>query len=292
MSDIPFSEKYRHDLKALYEEHTEEKITGKQLSQRVDELNRKEARLHKSTARVLLLRELEEARKEIESEVEEEARQRQLVIEAEQRAIREEQRRLLQKQQRQQLEEAQRAQQDKTKKANEQLAFRQNINSYLFTLEVRAQGYGRWFFVLQCFLIFFSAATATMASMDVVPRWVVSITGFVAAIVGTLLTTFKIQERIYTNRKAIAEIKLECQRYDYKTDKYNDVSSDEAYLIFSDEIRTIQSEQMLQEVELWNPKQEERSTQQEEKSTSADKENKENEETENKENASHEIPDK
>jgi len=112
--------------------------------------------------------------------------------------------------------------------------------------------------VLQVTLLLFSAATATMASMDVIPRWVVSFTGFVATIAGGLLTTFKIQDRIYASRKAVAEVRLECQKYDRGIEEYKDMDTEKAFMKFSRGITEIQGQQMLQEVELWNPKKEEK----------------------------------
>ena len=44
MSDVPFSKKYLHDLKALYREHEEKRITDEELSQRSDELREREAK--------------------------------------------------------------------------------------------------------------------------------------------------------------------------------------------------------------------------------------------------------
>ncbi len=102
--------------------------------------------------------------------------------------------------------------------------------------------------MLQVTLLLFSAATATMASMDVIPRWVVSFTGFVATIAGGLLTTFKIQDRIYASRKAVAEVRLECQKYDRGIEEYKDMDTEKAFMKFSRGITEIQGQQMLQEV--------------------------------------------
>jgi hypothetical protein len=101
----------------------------------------------------------------------------------------------------------------------------------------------------------FSAGTAAMASIDGVPRWIVSITGLLATIAGGLLTTFKIQDRIYASRKAVTEVKLECQKYDYHIEEYDSINTEEeAFIKFSRSLNAIQGQEMLQEVELWNPK--------------------------------------
>ena len=94
--------------------------------------------------------------------------------------------------------------------------------------------------------------------MEVIPRWFVSFTGLVATVAGGILTTFKIQERIYANRKAIAEVRLETQKYDYGLDEYQIENTEQRYLLFSKNITLIQGQEMLQEVEFWNPKKEEK----------------------------------
>jgi len=111
--------------------------------------------------------------------------------------------------------------------------------------------------VYELVLLFFSTLTATMASVEVVPRLVVSISGFIAAIAGGILTTFKIQDRIYASRKAVAQVRQECQKYDYHIDEYANLNAERAFIRFSGIINEIQGQQMLQEVELWNPKKEE-----------------------------------
>lgn len=93
-----------------------------------------------------------------------------------------------------------------------------------------------------------------MAGIDGIARGLVAFTGVIATIAGGILTTFKMQDRIYANHKAVAELRLECQKYDYHIEEYKGVSAEEAFIKFSRAINIIQGEQMLQEVELWNPK--------------------------------------
>jgi hypothetical protein len=120
------------------------------------------------------------------------------------------------------------------------------VDIYLKRLEENARTLQIWYTWLQLALLISSAVTAAMASVDIVPRWAVSISGVIAAIAGGAITTFKIQDRIYANRKAVAEIQLECQKYDYQIDE-------QRFLKFSRNINLIRGEQMLQEVEFWKP---------------------------------------
>lgn len=55
----------------------------------------------------------------------------------------------------------------------------------------------------------------------------------------------------------MAELRLECQKYDYHIDEYKDLGPEETFIKFNRAIHLIQGEQMLQEAELWNPKRDE-----------------------------------
>ncbi len=147
--------------------------------------------------------------------------------------------------------------QEKIKRENERYNYRGEIDNYINRLEGNAQKWHSWYTLLQIILLVFSASTATMAGIDGVPRWIVSSTGVIATIAGGLLATFKIQDRIYASRKAVAEVRLECQSYDYQIEKYKNEDTEGAFIKFSRSINEIQGQQMLQEVELWNPKKEE-----------------------------------
>jgi hypothetical protein len=258
MPDITLSKKYLHELKALHTEYQEKRITDEEFSQRIDELREQEAKLHEPMGRVLLMQQLENAEKEIEHEVEEELQQKRREREAEEREKRVEHTRQIQKQQRERETEAQKALQERRRREIERDSYRNAIDDYVNRLEDKARRRQNWYNVLQIVLLVFSAGTATMASMEVVPRWVVSITGLVATIAGGLLTTFKIQERIYANRKAVAEVRLETQKYDYHIDEYKNMDTEGAFIKFSRSITAIQGQEMLQEVEFWNPRKEEK----------------------------------
>ena len=147
--------------------------------------------------------------------------------------------------------------QEEIKRENERYSYRREIDNYINRLEGNAQKWQSWYTWLQIILLFFSASTATMAGIEGVPRWVVSVTGLVATIAGGLLATFKIQDRIYASRKAVAEVRLERQKYDYHIEEYKNTDAEGAFIKFSRSINEIQGQQMLQEVELWNPKKEE-----------------------------------
>lgn len=100
---------------------------------------------------------------------------------------------------------------------------------------------------------------------------------------GAFLTTFKVQERIYASRKAVAEVRLETQKYDYHVEEYREENPELRFLTFSKNITAVQGQEMLQEVEFWNPKKEEKK---EEKTTQT------NLQEEKKDEESDEMPEK
>jgi hypothetical protein len=51
----------------------------------------------------------------------------------------------------------------------------------------------------------------------------------------------------------VAEARLECQKYDRGIEEYKDLDEESAFMRLSRRMTSIQSEQMLQEVELWKP---------------------------------------
>jgi IS5 family transposase len=87
MPDIPFSHKYRHDVKALYRDFAEQRITEEELSQRLDELRVSEAAAQESLGQHLLLEKLVEEEKSIADDV-----QRELLREKQQRELEEQDR--------------------------------------------------------------------------------------------------------------------------------------------------------------------------------------------------------
>jgi ABC-type multidrug transport system fused ATPase/permease subunit len=266
MADIPFSKKYLHDLKRLHIEHEEKRIMDEEFSQRVDELRDKEAQTNEALARLLLLQKLEEAEKEVEIEVKTEFQLKKQALIAKDREQQAEQDRQRQKELREQLEKEEESRRENIKKENDRIKYRKEIDNYINQLEDNAKKWQNWYIRLQILLLFFSALTATVASIDGIPRWMVSSSGFIATIAGGLLTTFKMQDRIYANRKAIAEVKLECQKYDNHIEEYNstNITDEEAFVKFSRNLISIQGQEMLQEVELWNPKKDDKPTREEE----------------------------
>lgn len=255
--DIPFSNQYLHDLKVLSREHAEQQITDEVFNQRLDKLREREAKSQKNLGQILLIQQFGEAEKHIATEVQKELLQRKQETQREEQAKNAEQIRKQQKQWREQQAEDQRLQQQMRKRENERDTYRNEIDTYINRLEENAQRWQHWYSWLQITLLLFSATTATLAGIDGIPRWIVAIIGLLATIVGSLLTTFKIQERIYASRKAIAEVRLECQKYDYHVEEYKNMDTEDAFLQFSRSVSLIQGQQMLQEVELWNPKKEE-----------------------------------
>lgn len=255
--NIPFSQKYIRDVKALYREYEEKRITDEKLSQRLDELKQREARLQKATGQLLLAQQLGEIEKALKAEVQQEIQQKNRQLEIEERAKQTEQTRQQQKEWRERQAEQQKRDLEQKRRERERENYVSEIDTYINRLEGNAQRWQHWYTWLQITLLVFSALTATMAGIDGVPRWVVSGAGFVATIAGSLLTTFKIQERIYANRKAVAEVRQERQKYDYRIEEYKDRDTEAAFVKFSRSISSIQGQQMLQEVELWNPRKEE-----------------------------------
>jgi hypothetical protein len=69
----------------------------------------------------------------------------------------------------------------------------------------------------------------------------------------------QLQDKIYASRKALADLRLECQKYDYCLEDYQDRrdNPEGAYLRFSKKVTAIQAEQMLSEVEPLNPRKQE-----------------------------------
>jgi len=261
MPDIPISKTYLHDLKKLYSEHEKKSITDEEFSQRSDELREREAKSHDpAVGRILLMEKLGDAEKEIADEVKKEFQRQQA-----------EYARQLQQQQQEEQDEELRSLQEQMKRTRERYNYRRKIDNYINRLEGDVHNWQVRYTWLQIILLIFSATTAGIAGIDGVPRGVVAFTGIIATIAGGLLTTFKIQDRIYASRKAVAEMRLECQKYDYHIEEYKNTNIEDAYLRFSKYISEIQGQQMLQEVEFWNPKKE---TDKEEKTIQKDQQDK------------------
>lgn len=278
MPEIPVTNTFRYELKELHRKHQKKLITDEEFSRRRDELNTEEAKLHEPLGPTLIKEELGDIDKELEDEIKEEIKVEQAKIEAAERAEQAERNRRFQKERQEKINEEYKLRQERLARERDRANYRSEINDYISHLRHDTQNWQKGYFTLQIILLVFSAITAAMAGIDGVPRWIVTITGVVATIAGGLFTTFKVQDRIYAFRKAEAEVGLECQKYDYRTDEYKDIKGEEERFIqFSRKINSIRGQQMLQEVELWNPKKEE---QKEEEKATQDKAQEEQEEKE------------
>jgi len=254
MAENPFSKKFLHDMRELHLAYRAKAISEEEFCQRVDELKQKEAALQQPLAQVLLQEKLQEAEKALIQEIQqEEARKRKELEAVEKEKRKEEYLRQIQIKLKERKEE-----EEKIKRINEIYRYRDDIDAYTDRLERNAQSWQSRYTWLQIFLLTFSAGTTALAGIEGVPRWIVAVTGLVATISGGLLTTFKVQDRIYASRKAIAAVKLECQKYDRRIEEYEGLDPDAAYIKLSRAITAIQGEQMLQEVELWKPRKEEK----------------------------------
>jgi hypothetical protein len=276
-----FAKKYQHDLTALYTAYYEQRITEEELIRRCDELKAQEATANEPLGHQLLMQTLDDAEEDVKRAVQAEfqrkqkeaedkvrtqaaeAERKRKVQEAEEERKRKAQEaeatRKWQKQQLEQREKEKKVLLQQKQREKERAHYRFGVTTYIGALEHSAQRWQYRYTWLQILLLCFSAVTATLAGIDGVPRSMVAVTGVVATITGGLLTTFKIQDRIYANRKAVVDVTLECRKYDHRIDEYASMKDDEdgeeqAFITFSRKITAIQGEQMLQEVELWNPK--------------------------------------
>ncbi len=266
MSEVTVSKQYRYAVSERYKDRLENRITEQELSQHLDELNEEEAKRQEEHLGPLLIRQaLENIEKAISEDQQKtfEAKTQQENLEQSQRKQKEQAKQhernrkawIEQKEKERKEQEEQRAREiEQKRKEQEHLSFRKMTEGNISERDTSAKKLQRHYNILQIILLIFSAITATMAGIDGVARGLVAFTGVIATIAGGLLTTFKLQDRIYANHKAVAELRLECQKYDYHIDEYKDLGPAEAFIKFSRAVNLIQGEQMLQEVELWNPK--------------------------------------
>lgn len=268
MSDVPVSKQYRSIVSELYKDHLENRITEQELSQRLDEAIEEEAKKQEHLGPSLVRQALENIEKNISEDqkkaFEEKAQQDKIARNQQrQRELNEQNERLKKERNEQRYKELKEREEqiaqesEKEAKEQERLSFRKVTGKNITERDESAMRLQRQYNIFQIILLVFSTVTATMAAIDGVARWLVAITGAIASIAGGWLTLFKIQDRIYANRKAVAELRLECQKYDYHIDEYKGISAEEAFIKFSRAINMIQGEQMLQEVELWNPRRDE-----------------------------------
>jgi len=179
MPDIPISKTYLHDLKKLYTDREEKRITDEEFSQRIDELREREAKSHDpAVGRILLIQRLEDAEKVIADEVKKESQRKQAEYALQ-----------LQRQLQEQENEEQRLLQEQMKRTRERYNYRRKIDNYINRLEGDVHNWQIMYTWLQIVLLVFSATTAGIAGIDGVPRGVVAFTGIIATIAGGLLTT-------------------------------------------------------------------------------------------------------
>lgn len=268
MPDISFSNQYRHTISELHKARMENQITEQELAQRLDEARNEEAKRLELYAPLLLREALQNVEKDVveeQTKVFDEKRQqeRYAANEKKQQEINEQlelkrkEREAQLARERQEKQKQRELEQEQVVKEQERHKFRQVTGNDIDERNASARKLQQQYNILQIVLLVFSAVTATMAGIDGIARIWVAITGVIATIAGGVLTTFKIQDRIYANHKAAAELRLECQRYDYHIDEYKLTNEEDAFIKFSRAVNLIQGEQMLQEVELWNPKREE-----------------------------------
>ena len=259
MPELPVPRKFLYDLDELYTKRKTKEITEEEFSIQRDVLLAQEAKSHEAMGQTLIVKELES----IESSVANTVNQRFQKEEQEEseRATRDrfaklaEQKRI----EREEQEKQKAIEAENNRKIMERNMFRSDLDGYIDQCE---QDANRWQIRcnwLQIIAIVLTTATASMAGVDGISRIYVVIVGFAAAALGGILSYLQLQDKIYTSRKATANLRLECQKYDYCLEDYQDCRDDPegAYLRFSKKVTVIQAEQMLYEVELLNPKRQE-----------------------------------
>jgi hypothetical protein len=258
VSDLPVSRTFLYELDELYTKRRTKEITEEEFSTQRDALFAQEAKSREAMGPALIAKQLEaieasviasvdqKFQKEEQEENERVTRERLARIAEQNRIAREEQAK-------QDAIEA-----ENKKKIDDRDNFRRSVDRYMQDLEQKTSSSQVWLNRLQIILIVLTTATASLAGFDGLPRVYVVIVGFLAASLGGILSFFQLQDKIYAGRKALAELRLECQKYDHRIDVYatRDDEPEKAYLLFSEKITTIQAEQMLQEVELLKPKKE------------------------------------
>jgi Protein of unknown function (DUF4231) len=268
VSSLSASNHYLHTVRELHQARMENRITEQEFGQRLDEAINEEAKRQEQYAPLLLRETLQDIEKDIS---EEQTKAFEAKLQQEKNAANQQKQKELNEQRDQKNkerdEQRRKEQQDQEKRAElerEQEAQKEERRSFRLVarddISERAESarkLQRQYNVLQIILLVFSAVTATMAGIDGIARIWVALTGVIATIAGGILTTFKVQDRIYANHKAAAELRLECQKYDYHIDEYKGANEEEAFIRFSRAVNIIMGEQMLQEVELWNPKRDE-----------------------------------
>src|SRR5450631_1246795 len=226
MPDIPVSKQYRSVVSELYKDRLENRITEQELSQRLDEAIEEEAKRQEHLGPSLVRQALEDAEKDISEDqkkaFEEKIQQEKIARNQQRQHELDEKNELLRKERNAQREKERKEREEKLAqeveqetKEQERRSFRKIAGKSIIECDESATRLQQQYNNAQIILLFFSTATATMAAIDGVPRWFVAITGAIASLAGGWLSLFKVQDRIYAFRKAVAELRMECQKYDY-----------------------------------------------------------------------------
>jgi ABC-type multidrug transport system fused ATPase/permease subunit len=260
MSELSVSRKFLYDLDELYTKRRTKEITEDDFSIQRDALFAQEAKSLETMGPILITKQLEAVEANVASTVNQKFQKEEQEESA--RAMAE---RLAMVAEQKRIEREEQAKQNAIEAENKQRIterndFRSDLDGYIGQREQNADGWQRWCNWLQIMLIFLTTATAAMAGVDGIPRGYVVFVGFAAATLGGILSYLQLQDKIYASRKALANLRLECQAYDFCLGDYQDRRTDpqEAYLRFSKKVTAIQAEQMLYEVELLNPKKQEK----------------------------------
>ena len=256
MADISVSRKFLYDMSELYTKRKKHEITEEDFSIQRDALLEQEAKSQKTLGPMLITKELETIEADVANTVDQ-----MFQVEEQEESERETRERAAKNAEKNRIEKEEKDKQatieaENKRRIHDRDHFRLEITAYASDLESETNRWQRRFNWLQIALIIITTATASMAGVDGIPRGYVVIVGFTAASLGGILSYFQLQDKIYSSRKALADLHLECQMYDHCIEDYKNRYGDPegAYLIFSKKITAIQAQQMLHEVELLKPK--------------------------------------
>lgn len=256
MADFSVSRKFLFDLSELHTKRKAKEITEEEFSIQRDALVAQEAKSQEAIGPILIAKELERIEAGVEDTVSQKFQQEEQ--EENERLARDRYAKIAEKQrmEREEQEKQDRIRQENQKKLTNWIEFRESIGGYVDEVEHTADQWQRRFNWLQVILIVLTTATASMAGFNGISRGYVVLVGFAAAALGGILSFFQLQDKIYSSRKALADLHLECQMYDHCIDEYKNRHADPegAYLVFSKKVTAIKARHMLHEVELLNPR--------------------------------------
>lgn len=242
--DIPISNTFTHKVNELLKQKENQKISEEDFHKEKDAIIVAEAALQTDSGPLLVKKQLEQKVKSLEE------------------TYNEEKNKLLQRKRKEQELAAYRNDEENIRAETERHLFRRTVDNDIEKIDETAKKLQTRYTFLQLGLIFSSTITATLAGSDV-NHVVIAAAGFVSAWLGAMLTFFKYQDRIYANRKAATDMILERRAYDNYNQEYKNRRDDpqESYMLFSEKITAILSRQMIEEVNLFNPKKQEASKQ-------------------------------